>query len=131
MVNVDTDGQIYLETLDSLASTEFISGGDTRSSLIYVSQDQNTTDLQLASLREKLAIELEGVAWCASWQELETSGWVATGLQRDKQPDIVLLAKAAVTLYDRRTCKPRSLLMKGHHGSITDAETQVPLIRLN
>ena len=131
MVNVDTDGQIYLETLDSLASTDFISGGDTRSSLIYVSQDQNTTDLQLASLREKLAIELEGVAWCASWQELETSGWVATGLQRDKQPDIVLLAKAAVTLYDRRTCKPRSLLMKGHHGSITDAETQVPLIRLN
>lgn len=130
MVNVDADGQIYLETLDSLAAVDFIAGGDTRSSLIYLTGAERTVELQAAALREKLSKELEGLAWCASWRELEESGWVASGLHGTSQPDIVLLARSAVTLYDRRTCKPRSLLMKGHHGSITDAETQVPLIRL-
>lgn len=129
MVNVGTEGQIHLETLESLKSVDFISGGDTRSSLIYLSAVGSQQEVSL--LREKLGQELSGLAWCASWQDLETAGWVATGLQAEKQPDIVLLASAAVTLYDRRTCKPRSLLMKGHHGSITDAETQVPLIRLS
>ena len=130
MVNVDADGQIYLETLDSLAAVDFIAGGDTRSSLIYLTGAERTVELQATALREKLSKELEGLAWCASWRELEESGWVASGLHGTSQPDIVLLARSAVTLYDRRTCKPRSLLMKGHHGSITDAETQVPLIRL-
>jgi len=131
MVNVDTDGQIHLETLDALKSVSFIAGGDTRSSLIYLSADEIASDHRISDLRQKLEDELSGLVWCATWKDLETSGWVATGLQVEKQPDIVLLASAAVTLYDRRTCKPRSLLMKGHHGSITDAETQVPLIRLS
>jgi hypothetical protein len=131
MVNVGTEGQIHLETLESLNSVDFIAGGDTRSSLIYLSAEGDLAEKDKAELRQKLGEELSGLAWCASWQNLEAAGWVATGLQKEKQPDIVLLASAAVTLYDRRTCKPRSLLMKGHHGSITDAETQVPLIRLS
>jgi hypothetical protein len=131
MVNVGTEGQIHLETLESLQSVDFIAGGDTRSSLIYLSAEGEVAEKDKAGLRQKLGEELSGLAWCASWQDLETAGWVATGLQKEKQPDVVLLASAAVTLYDRRTCKPRSLLMKGHHGSITDAETQVPLIRLS
>jgi hypothetical protein len=131
MVNVGTEGQIHLETLESLKSVDFIAGGDTRSSLIYLSTEGDVAEQEKADLRQKLGEELNGLAWCASWQDLETAGWVATGLQIEKQPDVVLLASASVTLYDRRTCKPRSLLMKGHHGSITDAETQVPLIRLS
>lgn len=130
MVNVGTEGQIHLETLDSFKSVDFIAGGDTRSSLIYLRSESNVSEQQRADLRKKLGEELNGLVWCASWQDLENAGWVATGLQIEKQPDVVLLASASVTLYDRRTCKPRSLLMKGHHGSITDAETQVPLIRL-
>jgi predicted AlkP superfamily pyrophosphatase or phosphodiesterase len=131
MVNVDMAGQIYLETLDSLSSVDFIAGGDTRSSLIYLRGDNSLKEPEVDDLRQKLAAELDGLAWCASWKDLEAAGWVASGLRSDKQPDVVLLAKSDVTLYDRRTCKPRSLLMKGHHGSITDAETQVPLIRLS
>jgi predicted AlkP superfamily pyrophosphatase or phosphodiesterase len=131
MVNVDTDGQIFVETLGALDSVDFIAGGDTRSSLIYLRGDEKVAEADVAALRDALSKELQGLVWCASWKDLEDSGWVASGLEVYKQPDIVLLANAAVTLYDRRTCKPRSLLMKGHHGSITDAETQVPLIRLS
>jgi hypothetical protein len=131
MVNVGPEGQIHLETLESLNSTDFIAGGDTRSSLIYLRGEKAISQHELEGLRERVGAELSGLAWCASWQDLETAGWVATGLPLEKQPDIVLLASAEVTLYDRRTCKPRSLLMRGHHGSITDAETQVPLIRLS
>ena len=130
MVNVGIEDQIHLETLESLNSVDFIAGGDTRSSLIYLRSESKESEKQRADLRQKLGEELNGLVWCASWQDLENAGWVATGLQIEKQPDLVLLASASVTLYDRRTCKPRSLLMKGHHGSITDAETQVPLIRL-
>lgn len=131
MVNVDTDGQIYLDALEFFGSIDFIAGGDTRSSLIYLRGEEALSLNQLDGLRQRLGDELSGLAWCVSWRELETAGWVATGLPLEKQPDIVLLASAAITLYDRRTCKPRSLLMKGHHGSITDIETQVPLIRLS
>ena len=74
MVNVDADGQIYLETLDSLAAVDFIAGGDTRSSLIYLTGAERTVELQATALREKLSKELEGLAWCASWRELEESG---------------------------------------------------------
>ncbi|MEY3663418.1 MAG: hypothetical protein RI919_934 [Actinomycetota bacterium] len=131
MVNVGPEGQIHLETLDSLNSVDFIAGGDTRSSLIYLRGEKAISQHEVDGLRNRVGEELRGVAWCASWEELETAGWVASGLPIEKQPDIVLLASASVTLYDRRTCKPRSLLMRGHHGSITDAETQVPLIRLS
>jgi predicted AlkP superfamily pyrophosphatase or phosphodiesterase len=131
MVNVDAGGQIYLETLEGLNSVDFIAGGDTRSSLIYLRGEKDDAEKQTDAVRQKLVRELEGSAWCTTWQELETSGWVDTGLEPRKRPDLVLLARSAVTLYDRRTCMPRSLLMKGHHGSITDAETQVPLIRIS
>jgi len=131
MVNVDADGQIYLENLEALNSVDFVAGGDTRSSLIYLRGERGAIEKQVYTLQRNLSNELKGLAWCSTWQELETSGWVGTGLEEAKRPDLVLMASGAVTLYDRRTCKPRSLLMKGHHGSITDAETQVPLIRIS
>jgi predicted AlkP superfamily pyrophosphatase or phosphodiesterase len=131
MVNVDADGQIYLENLEALNSVDFVAGGDTRSSLIYLRGERGAIEKQVDTLQRNLSNELKGMVWCSTWQELETSGWVGTGLEEAKRPDLVLMASGAVTLYDRRTCKPRSLLMKGHHGSITDAETQVPLIRIS
>ncbi len=130
MVNVDEAGQIYIETLSSLSQLEFLSGGDTRSALIYF-RGESITSSGADSIAQALREELGDSVWVCTWNELEQANWVAAGLPLEKQPNVVLMARGAVTLYDRRTAKPRSLLMKGHHGSITDAETQVPLLKLN
>ncbi len=120
MVDVALENQIHLETLDSLAGIDFLAGGDTRSAFIY-------TD---ANIQDDIQAELGEDVWVVSWPELVDSGYVKPSATSDhRYPSVVILAKRNVTLYDRRTCKPRSLLMIGHHGSITDAEMRVPLLR--
>jgi predicted AlkP superfamily pyrophosphatase or phosphodiesterase len=120
MVDVPIENQIHLETLESLKNVEFLAGGDTRSAYLYTNTD----------VRDALQAELGDAVWVAHWQELVDAGYVLQPeLVDHRHPNIVVLAKKSVTLYDRRTCKPRSLQMLGHHGSITDAEMRVPLLK--
>jgi hypothetical protein len=83
----------------------------------------------LRSTLEDLTAELGERATVATWQELIDAGWQVDGVSRAKRPEMVVLAKGRTVLYDRRTAKPQSLRMLGHHGSYSDAETRVPLIR--
>jgi len=120
MVDVPIENQIHLETLDSLQHVDFLAGGDTRSAYIYTDSD----------VRDAIQAELGDSVWVVNWDDLVSAGYViAPKLLDHRHPSIVVLAKKNVTLYDRRTCKPRSLQMLGHHGSITDAEMRVPLLR--
>jgi len=120
MVDVAIENQIHLETLESLAGDDVLCGGDTRSSFVYCSRD----------IRASLERDLGSRAFVASWDELVEAGYVSRPQKWDRRfPDLVILARGATTLYDRRTCKPRSLKMLGHHGSISDAEVRVPLLR--
>jgi len=128
MVNVSVDNQIHLDALSSLQGIDLIAGGDTRSSFIYL---RGTEQPDVVRLGQAIEAELGPEVWVSTWGELASAGWVASTPPVRQVPDLILLARGAVTLYDRRTCKPRSLEMLGHHGSITDAETQVPLLFLN
>jgi predicted AlkP superfamily pyrophosphatase or phosphodiesterase len=120
MVDVPIENQIHLENLASLRGVDFLAGGDTRSAYIYT--DEHVEN----DVRE----ELQHVAWVATWDELENLGYLTSPRLLDhRHPKFVILARKNVTLYDRRTCKPRSLLMLGHHGSITDDEMRVPLLK--
>ena len=120
MVDVPIENQIHLETLESLKGVEFLAGGDTRSAYLYTDTD----------VRDAIQQELGDDVWVVRWNELVEAGYVLQPQKQDhRYPSIVILARKNVTLYDRRTCKPRSLQMLGHHGSITDAEMRVPLLR--
>ena len=120
MVDVAVENQIHLETLAPLAGDDVLCGGDTRSAFVYCKRD----------IRADLERELGSRAIVATWDELADAGYVvAPGHRDNRYPDLVILAKGATTLYDRRTCKPRSLKMLGHHGSISDEEMRVPLLR--
>ena len=120
MVDVPIENQIHLETLESLQGVDFLAGGDTRSAYIYTDTD----------VCDAVQEELGDAVWVVRWQELVSAGYVIQPEVLDhRHPSIVVLARKNVTLYDRRTCKPRSLQMLGHHGSITDAEMRVPLLR--
>lgn len=120
MVDVPIENQIHLETLSCLQGVDFLAGGDTRSAYIYTNSD----------VCDAIQQELGDDVWVVRWYDLVEAGYVLQPQVLDhRHPSIVVLAKKNVTLYDRRICKPRSLQMLGHHGSITDAEMRVPLLR--
>jgi len=120
MVDVPVENQIHLETLAPLAGDDVLCGGDTRSAFVYCKRD----------IRVDLEQELGSRAVVTTWDELVEAGYVLAPTHKDNRyPDLVILAKGSTTLYDRRTCKPRSLKMLGHHGSISDEEMRVPLLR--
>ena len=122
MVDVPIERQIHLDEFDFYTQSVQMTGGDTRSAFVYAQSNQDF-------LRQQLEDTLGSSVWVSDWDELAALGYVEPVIEPDLRfPDLVLLARAQVTLFDRRTARPRSLKMLGHHGSITDAEMQVPLI---
>lgn len=79
------------------------------------------------------------------WREAEGSrAWVLSGddavaaglygevepRNRDRIADVLIVARAGVAYYDRRDADRRGESMIGQHGSLTDEETRIPLIRM-
>ena len=126
MVQVGPNNHIYLETCSSLQSIGFATAGDTRCAYLYLDEPD-----EVSSVKGALQAELESTCVVATWADLVAQGWQTAGESRARTPDLVVLAVGEVALYDRRSAKPQSLKMLGHHGSFTDAETRVPLIRWN
>lgn len=125
MVDVEPANHVYLEQLSSLQGSKFVTAGDTRCAYIYL-QDSSTTE----SVEIGLAEELGSSAFVCEWQDLVDSGWQVEPTSRIAIPDLVLLAKERIAFYDRRTAKVSSMRMVGHHGSVSDQETRIPLITL-
>lgn len=123
MVEANEQDHVYLEQLEALREVDFQTTGDTRFAALHMKVND------LSSTLEDLITELGERATVATWQDLIDAGWQIDGFSRAKRPEIVVLAKGRTVLYDRRTAKPQSLRMLGHHGSYSDAETRVPLIR--
>jgi len=124
MIDVPITGQCYLEDLVSLKDRDFSTGGDTRVAYLYLED--------AATAAASLELELGDAAWVTTWQALTDSGWVqAPKLLDGRYPDLILVARKSVVFYDRRVANPRALQMIGHHGSISDAETLVPLLLSN
>ena len=122
MVDVPIENQIHLDDFEFFTRLVSLTGGDTRSAFIYSESD-------LGDLATQLEEALGDNVWISTWDELAELGYVLRPTQSDSRyPDLVLMARGKVTLFDRRTARPRSLKMLGHHGSISDAEMQVPLI---
>ncbi|WP_400998408.1 alkaline phosphatase family protein [Agromyces sp. GXQ0307] len=62
---------------------------------------------------------------------------IAAGLYGDVEPrnldriaDVLVAARSGIAYYDRREADRRGEEMVGQHGSLTDEETRIPLIRL-
>jgi hypothetical protein len=70
-------------------------------------------------------------AWVLSADEAVAAGLfgaVDAG-NRDRIADILVAARAGLAYYDRRDADRRGEGMVGQHGSLTDEETRIPLIR--
>ncbi|MDQ4138705.1 MAG: alkaline phosphatase family protein, partial [Actinomycetota bacterium] len=73
-----------------------------------------------------------GRAWVASRDEVIESGWfgpVVTDAARSRMGDVFVAARKRVVYDDPRTASPQSQAMIGQHGSLSDEELTVPLLR--
>lgn len=123
IVDVPKENQVLLDELDIpylLAVT-----GDPRNTFLYFEPE---TDLQ--ATKNLLQAELKSRALVATVQELQDAGWLSAEIENSRfLPDLYLLAQGNYACYHRSFCKPQSLKMVGQHGSISQAELSVPLMR--
>ena len=70
-------------------------------------------------------------AWVMSGDEAVAAGLYGEvdAVNRDRIADVLVAARAGVAYYDRREPDRRGEDMVGQHGSLTDEETRIPLIR--
>lgn len=127
VLDIDAINHIYLDEFldcdDSLLSV----CGDPRAPFLYFN---NSVDV--GSLQSRLVQQLQGNAFVLTPIELVEHGyWSAEMLQDDDLlPDLVVMAWQQVAFFHRKFSSQASQKMIGHHGSISETEVKVPLIRL-
>ena len=126
VIDIPTENHIYIDESFGKETFEFV-GGDTRGLFLYLETDQDVNRVS-ATLVEKYSDS----CWVLRPEEIISSGyWPEVAAARDNIPDLFLLARKRVALYHRSFAKMKSLQMVGHHGSITNDELAVPLMKFN
>jgi hypothetical protein len=123
MVSVGTD-DIDIDSEEALSVGVTDIGGEPRARHIYVAPGAD--DDALATWRETLA----GRAWVVSRDEAIAAGWFGRRVSDSTRPrigDVVAAARGTSALL-RRTAEPLESSLIGHHGSLTTAEQNVPLL---
>lgn len=123
VIDVDVSRHVYLDELfiEDLVSV----GGDPRVLYLYFRQmpEQQT----ISKLKDFLGKR----AYVATAAELVEAGWFGAteGFATDRLPEILLISVGETALYHREFAKPQSLKMIGQHGSVSDQELRVPLLK--
>jgi hypothetical protein len=112
--------------LDELDVPDLIAvSGDPRNTFLYFRPGTDNTAAKM-----KLEEELMGRVVVATVDDLKATGWLGNEVANSEfLPDLYLLSTGAHACYHRGFCKPQSLRMIGQHGSITQAELSVPLLK--
>ncbi len=124
MVSVDTAEAVDIDNDDALTEGVTDIGGEPRARHIYVAQGAD--DDVLATWQEKLTER----AWVVSRDEAIAAGWFGERVSdstRRRIGDVVAAARGSAALL-RRTVEPLESSLVGHHGSLTTAEQNVPLL---
>jgi hypothetical protein len=123
MVSVGTD-DVDIDSEAALTEGVTDIGGEARARHIYVAS--GAAESVLATWRGALADR----AWVASRDEAIAAGWFGSRVSDSTRPrigDIVAAAKGSTALL-RRAAEPLESSLIGHHGSLTAAEQDVPLL---
>jgi hypothetical protein len=123
MVAVGTD-DVDIDSAKPLADGVTDIGGEPRARHIYVAPGAD--DDVLATWRETLADR----AWVVSRDEAVAAGWFGGRVSdstRRRIGDVVAAARGSTALL-RRAAEPLESSLIGHHGSLSSAEQDVPLL---
>jgi hypothetical protein len=126
VLDVVAENHVYLDTFARFTDSVLTSAGDPRCNFLYLCDGVDS-----AEFAQWLTGELGHLAYICTQRDLEESGWVtpATVAIDDYVPDFYLIWHRDYVGYDRRTAKPHHLKLIGQHGSITDRETRIPLVK--
>jgi len=125
VVDVPKESHVYLDEFMPKSEFKFV-GGDTRSLYLYF---EDAVDRKTA--RERLREQLADSCYICTPDDLIAAGyWKPLSPKSENlAPDLLVLARKRVALYHRGFAKVKSLEMIGHHGSITNEELAIPLLK--
>ena len=123
IVDVDVAKHIYIDELElpGLISV----AGDPR--VLYLYFDAPPSAGFISELQETFGSRV----LVATSQEIVDAGWFGEvdPFAFARMPDIFLVSLAETAIYHRKFAKQKSLKMIGQHGSISDSELTVPLLK--
>jgi hypothetical protein len=126
MVDVPRHRQLLLSEGDDLVDGVAVIGGEPR--MLHLYAEPGRADAVLAAWRASESAR----SWVISRDEAIAAGLfgpVASDV-RDRIGDVLVAARSGVAYYDDRLVDKAPQKMVGQHGSLTDEERTIPLIRL-
>lgn len=134
VVDVPVTGHVLFGEVPSLVEGVRHVGGDPRCVQLYLDPALSIPDAGAAADRLADAWRAaEGSrAWIATRDEAIAAGWFGPAVDDEVWPrigDVIVAARKLVAYYDGRGGDTAGQSMIGQHGSLTDEETLVPLLR--
>ena len=126
VVDIDKTQHVFIDDLVDFRDELLSVSGDPRATFVYLADSGDKE-----RIHEELAESLGGrAAVVTPGQLVELGYWQPELLDEDDlMPDLVIVATADVAVFHRQFSSATSQRMVGHHGGVSDAETQVPLLR--
>ncbi|GAB3044419.1 alkaline phosphatase family protein [Parafrigoribacterium mesophilum] len=130
MLDVPARSHILFDSEPELVDGIRFIAGDPRCLQLHFEPDASAEQRELVLHRWRAAEG--GRAWIASRAEAIGAGWFGAEVHPDVMPrigDILVAARKAVAYYDSRSATPKAQNMVGQHGSFSNDEVVVPLLR--
>lgn len=127
MVDVAADRHVLLRDGDELLDGVRVIGGEPR--MLHLYADDGAASTVLGRWRESESPR----AWVLSRDEAVAAGLFGPTVDPEVLPrigDVLVAARSPIAYYDDRLADKKSQGMVGQHGSLTDQERIVPVVRL-
>ncbi|HEU5223215.1 MAG TPA: nucleotide pyrophosphatase/phosphodiesterase family protein [Candidatus Lumbricidophila sp.] len=130
VVDIPAERHVFLDDAPDLLDGVAQIGGEPRGRALYFVPE--LTSGQRTALIDGWRQAEQRRAWVFTRDEAIEAGvfGVVDPALTPRLADLYLFARAGIAYYDRRESDRRAELMVGQHGSLTDEEVRVPLIRL-
>lgn len=127
MVDVSADRHVLLAGGDALLQEVELVGGEPRLLQLY------TDDGAAGRVAERWRASESSRSWVMTREQAIAAGLYGESVATEVVPrigDVLIAARGAVAYYDDRLTDKKAQRMIGQHGSLTDQERIVPLVRL-
>lgn len=130
LLDVPASAQVLFDTDPGLVDGVRHVAGEPRCLQLHL--EPSLTPRQRSELLARWHGSEDPRAWVASRDEAVAAGWFGAQVDPEVLPrigDIIVAARARIAYYDSRTPNQSGRSMVGQHGSISEEETSIPLLR--